>query len=246
MSKKSKDEARPLQLPRLPSPKNFPAWFKAWMKRNFIPQKQRVKDILLDGLSRKNPVLVLYLGLCAFLMTSATLKTSLGIGLATTFVLTGAELLISMLRKVIPPRHRNITRTLCVATFTAAAELLMGVFFPELVEELGIYLPLIAVSSLLPARTADYAADHLPIYAAIDGIAMGLGFTGAVCVMGCLRELLGMGTLWGVPILKGIVPQVRILTQPAGGLLLFGFLLALLQWWRNRRAERRGKEAARS
>ena len=109
---------------RLPDPKRFPAWFRAWFLRNFIPSRARVKEIFLDGLWRQNPVLVLCLGFTAFLMTSTGLKTALGLGLATTFVLTGAELLISMLRKVVPPRHRNSTRTLCVATFTAAAELL--------------------------------------------------------------------------------------------------------------------------
>ena len=244
---KHKDISAPapgVKRPSLPDPRNFPAWFKAWFLRNFIPQKARVKEIFLDGLWRQNPVLVLCLGLCTFLMTSTGLKTALGMGLATTFVLTGAELLISMLRKVVPPRHRNSTRTLCVATFTAAAELLMGVFFPDLAAELGIYLPLIAVSSILPARTGDFAPEHLPIYAGLDGIAMGLGFTGAICALGAIRELLGAGTLWGVPILKGMVPQLRLLTQPAGGLILFGCLLALLQWWKTRKQKTDGEEEA--
>ncbi len=228
---------------KLPDPRRFPAWFKAWAKRNFIPEKRRVKEIFRDGLLRENPVLVLYLGLCTFLMAGSSLRTALSMGLATTFVLTGAELLISMLRKVVPKRHHNITRTLCVATFTAAAELLMAAFFPHLVQELGIYLPLIAVSSILPARTGDFAPEHLPIYAAMDGIAMGLGFTGAICVLGALRELFGSGTLWDVPILKGVLPQVRILTQPAGGLLLLAALLALLQWGKARQRTPRQETA---
>ena len=177
---------------------------------------------------------MLYLGLCTFLMAGSSLRTALSMGLATTFVLTGAELLISMLRKVVPKRHHNITRTLCVATFTAAAELLMAAFFPHLVQELG---------SSLPARTGDFAPELLPIYAAMDGIAMGLGFTGAICVLGALRELFGSGTLWDVPILKGVLPQVRILTQPAGGLLLLAALLALLQWGKARQRTPRQETA---
>ena len=224
---------------RLPDLKRFPAWFRAWFLRNFIPSRARVKEIFLDGLWRQNPVLVLCLGFTAFLMTSTGLKTALGLGLATTFVLTGAELLISMLRKVVPPRHRNSTRTLCVATFTAAAELLMGVFFPDLADQLGIYLPLIAVSSILPARTADFAPEHLLVYAGLDGVAMGLGFTGAICALGAVRELLGRGTIWDVPVLRGVIPQVRLLSEPAGGLILFGCLLALLQWLRTRRTGKR-------
>ena len=250
MSKRSKTdekeqlqpEKQPKNLPKLPSIKNFPAWFVAWLKRNFIPQPQRVKEILLDGLWRQNPVLVLHLGLCTLLMSSVTLKNSLAMGAATTFVLTGSELLFSMVRKVVPPRHRNITRTLCVATFTTAAELLIGIFFPQVAKELGIYLPLIAVSSIVPDRMGSYASDHRPIYAAMDGIAMGLGFTAAICALGAVRELLGLGTLWGVSILKGVLPQIRMVTKPTGGLLLFGFLLALLQWRRQKKAGQ-GKEA---
>lgn len=226
---------------RLPDPRRFPAWFGAWLKRNFIPDRRRVAEIWKDGLWRQNPVLVLYLGLCTLLMASVGLRTALAMGLATTFVLTGAELLISMLRKVVAKRHRNLTRTLCVAAFTAAAEILMAAFFPHLAEDLGIYLPLIAVSSILPARTSDFSQEHLPIYAAMDGLAMGLGFTLTICVLGALRELFGSGTLWGVPIWQGVLPQVRILTQPAGGLLLLAALLALLQW----RGERKKRDHAR-
>lgn len=240
MWKKEKTDA---ETPRretgrsLPDIRRFPGWFKAWFLRNFIPRPERVKEIFIDGLWKHNPVLVLCLGFCTFLMTSTGLKTALAMGLATTFVLAGAELLISMLRKVVPPKHRNTTRTLCVATFTAAAELLMDIFFPDMAARLGIYLPLIAVSSILPARTSDFATEHLPIYAGLDGVAMGLGYTGAICVLGAVRELFGKGTLWDIPVWKGVLPQIRILSQPAGGLILFGCLLALLQWAKNRRAK---------
>lgn len=242
MAKKDRTEQpRERKSHALPDIRRFPGWFTAWFKRNFIPERKRVKEVFLDGLWRQNPVLVLYLGLCTLLMTSTSLKMSLAIGAATTFVLTGAELLLSMVRKVIPPRHRNITRTLCVATFTAAAELLMGAFFPDMVKQLGIYLPLIAVSSIVPARMGDFAADNRPIYAGLDGVAMGLGYTGAICLLGAVRELLGKGTLWDLPLLKGRVPQLQMLNRPAGGLLLLGCLLALLQWLRGRK--RSGKEA---
>ena len=189
-----------------------------------------VREELLRGIFKENPVFRLVLGICPTLAVTTSLANALGMGLAATFVLLGSNIGISLLRGVIPARVRIPAFIVIISTFVTVIDLLMAAFVPGLHSALGIFIPLIVVNCIIMGR-AEAFASKAPVGAAIiDGLGMGIGFTASLSLIGSVRELLGTGSLLGfsVPVLAD--SPVIIMILPPGAFLTMGLLLGLFNY----------------
>lgn len=195
--------------------------------------------ILTDGIWKNNPVLVQLLGMCATLAVTTSLQNGLGMGLATTFVLIGSNIVISLLRKVIPDKIRIAAYVVVIAGFVTCVEMLMKAYLVDLSNSLGLFIPLIVVNCIILARAEAFASKHTVVESALDGVGMGLGFTLALCLMSAVRELIGNGTLAGITILgEGYQPALMAILPP-GGFIVLGCIIALVQHIGNKREAKR-------
>ena len=183
----------------------------------------KIKDIALDGVVRQNPVLKLVLGTCPTLAVSTALANALGMGAAVIFVLICSNVLISLLRNVIPGSVRIPAFIMIIATFVTVVILAFEKFLPDLYTSLGMFLPLIVVNCIILARAEAFASTNTVGASALDGLFMGIGFTLALSAMAFIRELLGAGALFGVQLWDF---KIGILTTSAGGFLVYGILIA--------------------
>jgi len=188
---------------------------------------------LVRGIWRENPVFRLVLGLCPTLAVSTSLENGLGMGAAATFVLVCSNTVISVLRGVIPSRIRIPCFIIVIATFVTTVDLMMNAFAHDLHGRLGIFIPLIVVNCVILGRAEAFASKRPVLHSAADGLGMGIGFTGALALLGATRELVGNGTvtLWGetawtVPGGERYALVFAIL--PAGGFIGLACLLALM------------------
>jgi Na+-translocating ferredoxin:NAD+ oxidoreductase subunit E len=184
--------------------------------------------ILINGILKENPVLVLVLGTCPALAVSTQASNAIGMGLAATAVLVCSNIAISALRKVIPDNVRIPCYIVLIAGFVTIVEMLIKAYAPALNESLGIYLPLIVVNCIILGRAEMYANKNTVLDSALDGIGMGLGFTLALFVMASIREILGSGTWFGMEIPVLISNHISILTLAPGGFFVYGCLIALV------------------
>ena len=162
---------------------------------------------LYNGIIKENPTFILLLGMCPTLAVSTRAMNGIGMGLSTTAVLIMSNLVISLLRKVIPDSVRLPSYIVIVASLVTVTELLIKGYLPSVYEALGIYIPLIVVNCIILGRAEAYANKHAPLLSVMDGLGMGLGFTLALTLAGLLREVLGSGKAFGVNILpEGIDP----------------------------------------
>ena len=182
--------------------------------------KERIR-IVTNGLVKENPSLRLVLGTCPTLAVTTVAMNGLGMGLAATFVLICSNIVISALRKVIPDKVR-------LPAFVTVLQMLVKAYLPSLDTALGIYLPLIVVNCIILGRAEMFASKHTVLDSALDGLGMGLGFTLTLVLMGCVRELLGAGTLFGVAVLGASFEPMTLFITPPGGFLVFGVLMALV------------------
>jgi Na+-translocating ferredoxin:NAD+ oxidoreductase subunit E len=188
--------------------------------------KKRMQ-ILVNGIFKENPVLVLVLGCCSCLAISVTVKGSLGMGVALTFVLIGSNVVISALRKIIPDKIRIPCYIVVVATFVTLVEMVVHAYLIDLYNALGIFLPLIVVNCIVLGRAEMFANKNGVIDSLFDGLGMGIGYTMVLTAMAIVRELLGSGSLLGYQ----IIPEeytIRIITQTPGGFFMFGLTMAML------------------
>ncbi len=185
---------------------------------------------LLRGIITENPVLVLLLGTCPTLATTTSVKTALGMGVAALLVLVFSNIVISLLRKIIPSNVRIPCFIVVIATFVTIVEMLMHAFIPSLYDALGIFLSLIVVNCIILGRAEMYACKNGVVSSAIDGLGMGIGFTLALFCMSLIREVFGAGSFLGfeIPFLKDYT--LPILTQSAGGFFVFGLLIAIVNF----------------
>ena len=186
-------------------------------------------QILLNGIFRENPVLILVLGCCSTLAISVTVLGSLGMGAALTFVLVCSNIVISALRKVIPDKIRIPCYIIVVATFVTLVEMVVKAYMQTLYDALGIFLPLIVVNCIVLGRAEMFANKNTIGDSLFDGLGMGIGDTLVLTAMAVGRELIGAGSLLG----KQIIPEeytIRILAQTPGGFFMFGCIMALLVW----------------
>ena len=156
---------------------------------------------LFNGLVKENPTFVLMLGMCPTLAVTTSAMNGVGMGLTTTVVLVMSNMLISMLRKIIPDSVRMPAFIVVVASFVTIVQFLLEGFLPSLYDSLGLYIPLIVVNCIILGRAEAYASKNKPIASLFDGIGMGLGFTVSITCIGAVRELIGAGTLFGHQIL---------------------------------------------
>ena len=187
-----------------------------------------------DGLFNKNPLLIQVLGLCASLAITTTVRDALAMGVAVTAVLTCSNLLISLLRKFIPNQVRIASYIVIISGFVTAVEMLMNAYLPDVAQSLGAFLPLIVVNCIILGRAEAYASKNKPLPSVIDGIAMGLGFTLALFLLGLFREVVGSGQFFGFSIFGKNYTPIGIVTSPPGAFILLGCLMALFQFFKHR------------
>lgn len=212
-----------------------------------------LKKQLKEGLLTKNPVLVQLLGMCSTMAITTTLFNGLGMGLSVTIILICSNVLISLLRKVIPGSIRIAAYVVIIAGFVTMVDLLLQAFLPDLSNSLGVFIPLIVVNCIILGRAEAFASKHGVLASAVDGLTQGLGYTAALVIMCLVRELLGSGT-FGAGLLNGgqgirILPEqypAILLILPFGGFLTLGCLIAFAQWltkWLdNRQREKTAKK----
>ena len=181
---------------------------------------------LTKGIVKENPVLRLILGTCPTLAVSTSVLGGIGMGVAATFVLVCSNIVISLLRKVIPGKVRLPAYIVVIATFTTIVQMLLKAFAPAVDQVLGIYLPLIVVNCIILGRAEAFASKNGIVLSALDGVGMGIGFTAALTLMGAIREFFGAGQLFGFP-QEPIFPAIGIFVMPAGGFFVFGMLIWL-------------------
>ena len=209
-----------------------------------------VKKQFKDGLITNNPVLVQLLGMCSTMAITTTLFNGIGMGISVIVILTCSNIVISLLRKIIPSTIRIACYIVVVAGFVTIVDLLMQAYLPSLSESLGVFIPLIVVNCIILARAEAFASKNGIAASALDGIFQGIGYTLVLIVMCIIREFLGNGTFGG-----GLLGQegagIRILPEgaaatflvlPVGGFLTLGCLIALMQYLLRKSEEKKGGE----
>jgi Na+-translocating ferredoxin:NAD+ oxidoreductase subunit E len=189
---------------------------------------------LTKGLVRENPILVIMLGLCATLACSTNFSDAFGMGLAFSFVMIGSNVVVSLIRKLVPNQVRIPAYITVISTFVTIVDYAMKAYLPSLSRSLGVFVPLIVVNCIVMGRAEAYACKNGVLRSFFDGIGMSIGFTVVITLIGTIRELLGEGTLnftlFGlgkVHIMPGWYPPVLIFILPPGAFLVIGFLIAL-------------------
>ena len=177
------------------------------------------------GFIKENAVFVLFLGLCPTLGVTTSATNGLGMGLATTFVLVMSNLVVSLVKNLIPDKVRIPAFIVIIASFVTVVELVMKGYVPALFDALGLFIPLIVVNCLVLGRAEAFASKNTIWSSLVDGAGMGLGFTMALTVLGAVRELLGSGAFFGMKLISGDAMLLFIL--PPGAFLALGYLLVL-------------------
>ncbi|MFW6161451.1 MAG: electron transport complex subunit RsxE, partial [Planctomycetota bacterium] len=157
-------------------------------------------DDLTKGFVRSNPIFVLLLGLCPTLATSSSLQTAFAMGLAATFVLVSSNVVVSLIRRFVPKGVRIPCYIVVIASFVTMADLFLKAYFPAISDAIGIFIPLIVVNCIILGRAEAFASKNALGDSLLDGVGMGLGFTGGLLLIAAIRELLGSGTLWALPV----------------------------------------------
>jgi len=190
--------------------------------------------IIKNGILDENPTLIQVVGMCPTLAVTTSVRNGVGMGLATTAVLTGSNVAIAMIRKFIPDKVRIPAYVVVISSFVTVIEFLLKAYAAGLNRSLGIFIPLIVVNCILLARAETFAGKNGALPSFFDGIGMGLGFTAALTAISTVRELLGNGTLLGFSILPENFPKTILMILPPGAFLTLGGLIALLNYIRSR------------
>ena len=190
-------------------------------------RKDTPLERLYNGIIKENPTFVMMLGMCPTLAVTTSAKNGIGMGLATMVILTASNLMISLLRKIIPDGVRMPAYIVVVASFVTIVEFLMEGFIPALYSALGIYIPLIVVNCLILGRAESFAAKNNPVASLADGVGMGLGFTLGLTVLGIIREILGAGSVFGFVLLPEVT-NVLLFVLPPGAFISLGYLIAVV------------------
>ncbi len=184
------------------------------------------------GFIKENPVLVLLLGLCPTLGVTTSAINGMGMGLATTFVLTMSNMVVTLVKDFIPDKVRIPSFIVIIATFVTIVEMVMEGYLPALYEQLGLFIPLIVVNCIVLGRAEAFASKNNFLSSMIDGLGMGLGFTLALTTLGLIRELLGGGSVFGYKFIAGDGMLVFILAP--GAFLALGYLIATMNYFKRK------------
>lgn len=194
----------------------------------------KLSNIFKNGIFKDNPVLVQLVGLCSVLAVTTTMMNAFSMGMAVTAVLVGANVVISLLRNVIPKKIRIPAFIVVIATFVTIIEMVLKAFMTPIYEALGIFLPLIVVNCIILARAESFAYKNKLVPSAIDGLGNGLGYTLAVVVLATIRELIGAGTLFGgtaleIGVFGSKFQPAAVFVAPPGAFIVLGILIAVFQ-----------------
>ncbi len=214
-----------------------------------------VKTQFKEGLLTKNPVTVQLLGMCSTMAITTMLFNGIGMGISVLIILTCSNIVISLLRKIIPPKIRIACYIVVIAGFVTMVDLLLQAYLPSLSESLGVFIPLIVVNCIILGRAEAFASKNAVGASLLDGIFQGIGYTVALIIMCVVRELLGSGTILGgfsfinngggIRVIPEVYPALLVVL-PVGGFLTLGCLIAASQWLMDRieTKEREKEEAA--
>ena len=180
------------------------------------------------GVFKENPTFVLFLGLCPTLGVTTSSLNGIAMGIATLFVLIFSNMIISMIKNLIPGKIRIPSYIMVIATLVTVLELTMKAYFPALYEVLGIFIPLIVVNCIILGRAESYASKNNVINSIFDGMGNGLGFTLSLTVIGSIREVLGSGKVLGIPVSKNFFDPALIFVLPPGAFITIGVLVAVI------------------
>jgi electron transport complex protein RnfE len=189
--------------------------------------KQLISDFK-NGLWQENPIIKLVIGLCPTLAVTNTTVNGLSMGLATMFVLLSSEIVLSLIKKLIPTNVRIPSYILIIATFVTFTDYFLKAFFPSIAASLSLFIPLIVVNCLILGRQEAFASQN-PVHRSIaDALGMGLGFTWVLVLLSAIRELLGMGSIFGIQLLGAWYQPMIIMVMPAGAFISLGVLVGII------------------
>ncbi|MBQ6817741.1 MAG: electron transport complex subunit E [Bacilli bacterium] len=209
--------------------------------------KQSKKTIILKGIIKENPLFVTLLGLCPALATTTSVESALGMGLLFMFVLIGSNIVISLLRKIIPDQVKIPCYIVIIATFVTIVKMLSEAFLPELYQTLGVFISLIVVNCIVLGRAEAYASKNTVVNSFFDAIGNGLGYTMAIVIIAFFREILGTGGItFGVvlnflPFVEFLPLKdfaISIFTMPTGAFIVLGCVLAVITYFKNKKEEK--------
>lgn len=187
-----------------------------------------MKKIFFSGLFKENPTFVLFLGMCPTLAVTTSAFNALGMGLSTMVVLIFSNIFISLLRKFIPDKVRIAAYVVVIAAFVTIIEMVLKAYAQEVSQALGIYIPLIVVNCIILGRAEAFASKNGALSAAVDGLGMGLGFTGALTIIGTVREILGAGTFFGMSVFGESFSPITIMILPPGAFITLGLIVMVI------------------
>ena len=196
---------------------------------------------LYNGIIKENPTFVLMLGMCPTLAVTTSAINGLGMGLSTTVVLVLSNMLISMLRKVIPDSVRMPAFIVVVASFVTIVQFLLEGFVPSLYDSLGLYIPLIVVNCIILGRAESYASKNPVLPSIFDGIGMGLGFTFGLTCIGLIRELLGAGQIFGMQVMPSAYEPITIFILAPGAFFVLACLVAIQNKVKSKKPKKAGE-----
>lgn len=204
--------------------------------------KQEMKKIFLDGIIYKNPIIVQLLGMCSALAVSTSVINGLGMGASVTAVLVCSNVIISLLRNVIPNQIRIASYIVVIAGLVTVVDMVLKAYIPSLSASLGLFIPLIVVNCIILARAESFASKNSVLASAADGLAMGIGYTAAMVVVSAIREIVGNGTILGFDIFGGNYSPALLIILPPGGFLVLGGVIALFQYVRSKTEKKEGEK----
>lgn len=183
--------------------------------------------IITNGLFFENPIFVMFLGMCPTLAVSTGVVNAIGMGLSATAVLIGSNVVVSLIKKFIPDKIRIASYVVVIAGFVTLVEMILKAFLPALDKSLGVFIPLIVVNCIILARAEAYASKNSIINSLLDGVGMGLGFTGALIIISVVREVLGSGSFAGFKLFGG---GAVMMILPPGGFIALGLILGVINY----------------
>jgi electron transport complex protein RnfE len=181
-----------------------------------------------NGILRENPTLVLLIGMCPVLAVSTSAINGMGMGVATTFVLTMSNLVISLIKNLVPNKVRIPIFVVVIASFVTIVQMTMEAFVPSLYKALGVFVPLIVVNCIILARAEAFAQKNTVVASILDGLGMGLGFTLALTMLGAIREMLGNGSIFDIRFVSEDASTILVFILSPGAFIALGYLIAFI------------------
>ena len=189
-----------------------------------------IVKVFTKGIYKENPVFRLALGLCPTLAVTTSVENGIGMGIAASMVLVSSNLIISLVRNLVPRKIRIPIFIVIIATFVTIVEMLMQAYYPALFKALGIFVPLIVVNCIILGRAEAFASKNNVIMSLVDGIGMGIGFTLSLIIISGIREIIGNGTFYGLPVTPAQFQPALLMVLPPGAFLTLGFVLGFFNW----------------